>query len=106
MDKCNQSGVCCRLFLINLNEEEYLSDRFQTEFEEFGIMEFSKAEITGANILKRRKDGSCIYLEDNKCSIHETRPQICRGFFCNSKKEEYKDMIRQVKVVKKMPRVN
>ncbi len=101
MDNCNQCGVCCKLFVINLNEEEYQSGRFQTEFEEFGLVEFLEAELTGANILKRRKDGSCIYLKDTKCSIHQTRPQVCRGFLCNSKKEQFQDMIRQIKLVKK-----
>lgn len=101
MNKCNQSGVCCKLFLVNINEEEYLSGKFETELEEFEMMNFSEAEMCGANILKRKKDGSCIYLKNKKCSIHKTRPLICREFFCNSKKEQYQDMIRQVNEVKR-----
>jgi Fe-S-cluster containining protein len=27
--------------------------------------------------LPTKEDGSCIYLEDNKCSIYNTRPDIC-----------------------------
>ncbi len=100
MDECHQSGVCCKLFLINLNKEEYESGKYETELGKFGIVEFEKAELTGQNILKRREDGSCIYLKDKSCSIHKTRPQVCRGFFCNSKKEQYQDMIRQINLVK------
>ena len=50
---CSQCGVCCKLFLINLNKEEYLSEKYQTVFDEFGLVEFEEAELTGANILKR-----------------------------------------------------
>lgn len=28
----------------------------------------------------QKKDGKCIFLEDNKCQIYESRPQICRCF--------------------------
>ena len=44
--KCNQCGVCCRLFVINLNEEEYNSRKYKTIFEEFGIVDFEEAELT------------------------------------------------------------
>ena len=30
------------------------------------------------NILPHKKDGSCIHLVDNKCSIYDSRPDICR----------------------------
>ena len=107
--KCSQCGVCCKLFLINLTEEEYRSKRFKTQFDEFvkdaeeseilgtHEMGFEEAELTGANILAQNKDGSCIYLKDNKCSIHEKRPQSCKNFFCDSKKEQFKKMIEEIK---------
>jgi putative endonuclease len=96
-DKCKQCGLCCRLFLINLNEKEYRSGKYKTQFEKFGLIDnFPKAAVCGANILKQKKDGSCIYLKGNKCSIHEARPQVCRGFFCNSKLKKYQGMIRQI----------
>ena len=96
-NKCYQSGVCCKLFLININKEEYHSKRFKTVFQEFDhIQDFQEAENIGANILKQKKDGSCIYLKENICSIHKNRPQVCRGFFCSSKDKKYKDMVKQV----------
>lgn len=98
--KCSQCGVCCRLFLINLNEEEYLSRKYKTVFEEFGLMEFKEAELTGANILEQKEDGSCVYLEKGRCSIHKKRPLVCRKFFCSSKEEGLKDMIQKIKCAK------
>lgn len=94
---CLQCGVCCKLFLINLDEEEYFSEKYQTVFDEFGTVEFEEAELTGANILKQKEDDSCIYLEKGKCSIHETRPKSCRAFFCDSKEEIFQSMIEKIK---------
>ena len=98
MVDCTDCGACCKLFLINLTEEEYKSGTFKTQFEEFGLIDdFSKAEECGANILAQKKDGSCIYLKDKLCSIHTKRPKHCREFFCDSKKKKYKGMIKEIK---------
>ena len=95
---CSQCGACCRLFLINLNPEEYKSCRYKTQFEEFGLTsDFMEAEMCGANIITQKKDGSCFYLADGKCSIHSARPQSCRNFFCSSKDPEFKTMIEKIK---------
>ena len=96
-ENCQACGLCCKLFLINLNEEEYRSGRYVTQLGKFGFFEdFAEAEMYGANIVEQKADGSCKYLEGTKCSIHQTRPQVCRGFFCNSQKEDYQGMIKDI----------
>ena len=100
--ECNKCGVCCRLFLINLTEEEYKSGRYRTMFEDFGIVEdFEEAQMTGANILAQREDGSCIYLKEGKCSIHDERLQSCKNFFCSSKKPRFREMIKKIEEYKR-----
>jgi len=95
---CSQCGICCKLFLINLTKEEYLSKKYKTQFEEFGLTkDFQEAEMTGANIITQKKDGSCIYQKDGKCSIHDKRPEACRAFFCDSKDVKLAGMIRIIK---------
>ena len=97
IDKCSQCGLCCCLFLVNLAEEEYQSGKYRTQLGEFGLIDdFRKAAVCGANILKQKKDGNCIYLREKKCSIHKTRPQVCREFFCTSKLEKFRKMIEQI----------
>lgn len=97
IDKCSRCGICCGIFLINLSEEEYKSGKFKTQFENFGLIDdFKKASLCGANILKQKKDGSCIYLKASKCSIHKRRPKVCRQFFCASKLKKFKNMIQQI----------
>jgi len=97
--KCSQCGICCKLFLINLTEEEYKSGKYKTQFDEFEFVEdFEEAELCAANIITQKEDGSCTYLHNSKCSIHSTRPLSCRKFFCvdpnfesmNKKIKDYK----------------
>ena len=97
---CSQCGVCCRLFLINLSEEEYRSGRYDTMFDEF-VDDFEEAEMVGANVLKQKEDNSCIYLKDGKCNIHSFRPQSCKNFFCDSKNPDFKKMIETINEYKK-----
>jgi Fe-S-cluster containining protein len=97
---CSQCGLCCRLFLINLTEEEYKSGKYKTQLGEFGLVDaFAQATACGSNILKQKKDGSCIYLKKNKCSIHKTRPQSCREFFCSSKQKKFQGMIKEIEKI-------
>lgn len=96
-DKCLQCGTCCRLFLINLTEEEYKSRDYKTEFDMLGIVDdFVEAEMCGANIIAQNDDGSCIYLKTGKCSIHDKRPKVCRNFFCSSNDGQFKVMIDKI----------
>ena len=96
-NNCLQCGTCCRLFLINLTEEEYRSGTYNTQFEEFGLIDnFNNAKLRGANTLKQNEDGSCIYLKNNLCSIHQTRPESCREFCCDSKLKKYQKMIMEI----------
>lgn len=103
-DKCSQCGLCCSLFLVNLTEEEYRSGKYSTQFEKFGLIDdFYKTTTSGANTLKQKEDGSCIYLKANKCSIHKIRPQVCREFFCTSKLKRFKKMIEQIEKQRTSP---
>lgn len=96
--KCFECGLCCRLFLVNLTEEEYRSGKYQTQFKEIELVDdFREANVHGANILKQKEDDSCIYLKKNKCSIHRTKPEVCRKFFCTSKLKKFKTMIEQIR---------
>jgi Fe-S-cluster containining protein len=96
--ECNMCGDCCRVFLINLTESEYRSGTYQTIFQEYGFIDdFEKVTEIGANFLAKNLDESCIYLKDNKCSIHTTRPQVCRPFCCDSTDFQFKGMIDEIK---------
>lgn len=96
-NKCTGCGVCCQLFLINLNRKEYESGFYKTMFGSFKVTgNFPEAEKYGANLLAQNKDGDCIYLKNNSCLIHDQRPQVCRRFFCTSKSKRFAEMIRMI----------
>lgn len=102
IEKCKKCGTCCSLFYINLNEDEYNSGYFKTVFEEISIVpDFLEANECGANILAKKEDRSCIYLNDNECSIHEKRPEACRAFFCASRVKGFEKMQQMIAESKK-----
>jgi len=106
VQKCSQCGICCRLFLVNLAEDEYRSCKYKTKFEECGLIEdFHKANACGANILKQKADGACVYLRDNKCSVHKIRPRVCGEFFCASKRKKFRTMIGLIEKKRALERV-
>lgn len=91
-ENCDKCGVCCELFMINLSKQEYNSGKFKTIFQDFGELEFKLAKECGANFLAKKKEGSCVYLKNNLCSIHESRPKVCREFFCGSEEVKFAKM--------------
>lgn len=100
-NSCTGCGVCCKLFLINLSQKEYESGSYQTMFFQNDFIEsFKQAKKYGAHLLAKKNDGSCIYLNDKKCSIHSTRPFVCRQFFCNSQNKRFSGMVKLIKQVK------
>jgi len=97
-NSCNSCGLCCKLFYINLSKEEYNSGKFQTILGEYGeIEDFKLAKESGANLLAKKEDGSCVYLVNNQCSIHATRPEVCRDFFCTTKAKKFEGMVEIIK---------
>lgn len=101
-ESCECCGVCCKLFLINLDKEEYYSGKYKLQLcndDQFENFEF--IEEFGLNIIKQNEDGSCYYLNNTKCSIHTYRPQVCREFFCKIGGGKFKEMIKQINNAKK-----
>jgi len=104
--RCAQCGLCCKLFLINITREEWASHSYKTALRNFdNDDDFSVIETYGGNILEQKKDGSCIYLKNNTCSIHTRRPQACRNFFCVSKAKKFQGMIDIIKKRRKDDRI-
>jgi len=72
---CSQCGICCRMFFINLNQKEWESGAYETLAKSPEVDDqFHSVQEYGGNILRQKKDGSCIYLKNNACSIHTRRP--------------------------------
>jgi hypothetical protein len=51
----------------------------QKQIEAKGFKGFLESpDETGLRWIRRKKDGSCFFLENNKCAIYDVRPSICR----------------------------
>jgi Fe-S-cluster containining protein len=80
-------AMCCREWDVNLSLAEYESGLYQIE--EICLLtagECTKEKnhcIDRIYRLKKKEDGSCLFLDDNnKCGIYENRPGVCRKFSC------------------------
>lgn len=80
-------AMCCREWDINLSYDELNSSLYKAEI--FCTLTRNNCEnqkISCMNReyrLKRKKDGSCIYLSsENKCHIYKKRPKVCKDFSC------------------------
>lgn len=74
---CNGCTACCRWELIFLMPEcgddptRYLTEpAYNPVFQREGLA------------LQHKEDGSCIYLGENGCSIHDHAPVVCKEFDC------------------------
>lgn len=62
---CNGCTACCRGWDIELQPQD----------------DWSQYDHSGGK-LTRKPDGSCVYLGDKGCTIHDRAPYVCRKFDC------------------------
>lgn len=82
-------ALCCRYpWDIKLTREEFQSGQFDAQV----ICLLSKGACKKTTVycayqlfkMVKKPDNSCIYLDENNyCSIHEIRPQVCRDWSCD-----------------------
>ena len=71
---CNGCTLCCRsgeLILIEDEDPDYIYDTREVVVGERTFL-----------ALQVKPDGSCIYVTDTGCSIHEDAPMTCKVFDC------------------------
>lgn len=77
---------CCKENYVPLSKEEIESGKYEMIFE--SIFDFETKKIEKGYFLKRKKDGSCVYLNElNLCTIWHERPKACRIYICEKIKE-------------------
>ena len=69
--KCVLCGNCCRFRQTPLDESDI--KRLKNEG-------YADSIIEGKNPRLKRVKGKCIFLNEDKCQIHEIRPTVCRQF--------------------------
>lgn len=65
---CGSCRACCTHDVIRLRDDE--------------LERFAWHREGPYYVLDRKADGSCIYLTERGCSVHDDAPDICRRFDC------------------------
>ena len=71
---CDGCGACCKGWLVDVSP---CSDNVPEE-----LVKASRA----LGHCMRMRDDACIALKNNRCSIYENRPKVCRDFERGSKR--------------------
>jgi len=77
---CTTCANCCRVSEVEITDRDVdkLAKFLGMTREEF-IRDSTQQSESGELILKRTESG-CVFLEDNLCSVYEARPQNCANF--------------------------
>ena len=75
---CRACGVCCRNKIIRVAPYEALRlarnlGLATTEF-------YRTFTSEGGGVLREKPDGTCVFLDDKSCRVHQDRPLVCRLF--------------------------
>ena len=68
---CKSCTLCCHKTNIMLMPEQ--GD---------DVASYEHEIVNDVPVLKHKPDGACIYLTEQRCSIHERAPVTCREFDC------------------------
>lgn len=77
---CTQCANCCRVTDVGITarDVEKLTKFLGMSGDEF-LRDFTARDESNDLILKRTEAG-CVFLQDNLCSVYEARPQNCMNF--------------------------
>jgi len=77
---CTQCAECCRVAEAGVSERdvEQLAKFIGVTHEEF-LRDYTERNESDELIL-RRGEGGCVFLEGNLCSVYEARPRSCANF--------------------------
>ena len=83
--RCVKCGICCgdtnektRHILLLPPEAEQISKTTSQPTSRFAVKINSTEPYTYE--MKKREDGKCVFLENNRCTIYAVRPLICRFY--------------------------
>lgn len=77
--KCNQCGKCCKGIRLDFELDDELKQHFY-EIHEKEAFELHPIYILFRDTQKNYKYYNCNKLKDGICSIHESKPQICKDY--------------------------
>ncbi|MEK7434474.1 MAG: YkgJ family cysteine cluster protein [Cyanobacteriota bacterium] len=96
---CNKCGECChemdvplshvdiiKLLKNNIEAKDFIDLIISSENEPYSV--FIYGEYVSLYLRNKDDDNACIFLENNVCSVYETRPNSCRTWPFSRKKSK------------------
>lgn len=76
---CTQCGNCCRAYMISLDSEDVkrLSAHINIDSDKFSKTYLETSQEESMQVFNKIP---CHFLQENKCTVYEGRPQDCRDF--------------------------
>jgi Fe-S-cluster containining protein len=96
---CTKCGICCgdtkektRHIILLKTEAEQIAKTTLQPISNFAVK--IKGKTPYSYEMKKRENGKCVFLENNRCTVYSLRPLICRFYpfelkFSNSKKFKF-----------------
>ena len=69
--RCRQCGTCCRFKTVPVTADDI------RRLESAGYTDFV---LTKPELSLRRVNGRCVFVKDDKCTVYEHRPNVCREY--------------------------
>ena len=90
--KCDMCGKCCSYEIpITILDISRVAKGLELSCKEVfdKYIEREVSENSGIFKIKKKENAECVFLKNNKCSIHDFEPNICKFYFCQipNKKE-------------------
>ena len=94
---CNQCGLCCgdtkqKTRHILLLEAEAKTIASQTNLDMTDFLNQINEKFPFCYEMKKTNESKCVFLKENKCTIYELRPLICRFYPFELKFDKEKQM--------------
>ncbi len=83
--RCVKCGICCcdtkektRCILLLTSETEQISKATLQPTQQFAVKIEGREPYVYE--MKKREDGKCVFLKNDRCTIYQVRPLICRYY--------------------------
>jgi Fe-S-cluster containining protein len=76
---CHPDKCCTRFLWVSTDDV----DRWINENRDDILLHIKERVVDGKSVYEVKSPGkSCVFMKDGWCSIHETKPIVCRNFMC------------------------
>jgi Fe-S-cluster containining protein len=81
--ECTKCGNCCTgatgYVWVSVEEAQAIADELQLSLDDFGRKYLR--QVSGRySLIENPDSGACVFLSENRCTIHALRPSQCRSF--------------------------